>query len=144
MLATKALNQFIDKLCDIIIQCASTSWLSRWWCAEAARTWCWCCLWTGLCGWAWASATRVLLRKWGDVFCVVSLRPTLTFSSAGESRSHRICEKKQSVCHLKSTSPKTFNTNLGKKPDLHRSKMNMRVISWCKHASQCPYLSYFT
>ena len=72
---------------------ARTSWLSWCWCAEAARAGGWCCLWTGLCGCSWASATRVLLRRRGDVFWVVSLRPTFTFSPVGESRSHRICEK---------------------------------------------------
>lgn len=125
--ARKALNGPLD----MIIQCASTSWLSRWLWAEAART----CFWSRLCGWTWASATWVLLRKWGEVLCAVSLRPTLTFSPAGESRSHRICNK-HSVCHLKSMTPKKFNTFMIKNPDLHREK-NMRIGNWCEHGCWC-------
>lgn len=91
------LHQTCDKaFCDPLrnlfhfsVQLGTTSWLSGWLCAEAVRTP--CCFWTGPC----SSAMEALLCKWGDVFCAVSLRPSLTFSPAGESRSHRICKKSQ-------------------------------------------------
>lgn len=74
-----------------------TSWFSGWPCAEAARLW--CCLLTGLR--VWTSSDRWLLPlRWGDVLYDVCLRPTLTFSPAGESRSHRICKKKNQVNQL--------------------------------------------
>lgn len=76
--------------------------LSFGWCADTARTWCWLCLWIGTWDLTCAPATRVLLRKWCDVFCAVSLRPTFTLSLAEESRSHRICfggEKKTKTAH---------------------------------------------
>lgn len=78
---------------DCSIWLGNTSWPSGWMCAEVARTW--CCLWAGL-GW---SAIKALLRKWGDELWAVSLRPSLTFSSSGKSRLHRICVK-QSVWHF--------------------------------------------
>lgn len=81
----------IDKLLYVTMQCVATSWFSRWL----------CCFWVGPGGSTWASSTRFLLRMWGDVLCVVSLRPTLILSPAGESRSNRICNI-QWVCHLKS------------------------------------------
>lgn len=95
---------------SVIIQHVSTSWASTW-CAEAARTWCCCCcLWLGL--WVWASVTRCLLRRWGNVFCVVSLRPTLTFSSAGERRSHKICKKIQLINRIQRMSKTAINKNI--------------------------------
>lgn len=78
---------------DCSIRLGNTSWFFGWMCAKVARTW--CCFWAEL---SW-SAMKALLRKWDDELWAVSLRPSLTFSSSGKSRLHRICAK-QSAWHL--------------------------------------------